>query len=584
MLYFSNRSFECLLKSDFFAVMNKLILPLILLTSCLFAQKEYPKTDFIPPLDIPLYLAGSFGELRSNHYHSGIDIKTQQREGLKVYSVADGYVSRIKITHFGYGKALYITHPNGYTTVYGHLKKFNKEIEAYLKQKQYADESYEIELFPKFNELTLQQGDVVAYSGNTGGSGGPHLHFEVRDSETEHIINPLFFGFDIKDSQAPILQDLVAYTLGWNAQINGKQGTYQLNYTQQSNGFFLADQVTASGEISFGVKSFDRQDGSYNHNGIYAMEVLVNGSKYIDADFETFSFAESRQINTYIDYATFANSGRRYQKCYIDDGNELSIYNTKLHDGKINIEAGKNYNIIIKLKDFEDNTTTIQIPVKGEELAVKNAPEMKKTNYYLMANRDNFYEVGNASMYFPANTFYKNFYIDLSGEGNSFQIHNREVPAAGYFSISIDISHLKDDPNLQQYFIASYTYKGNPIYEPTRLKGTTLSTRTRSLGKYNILKDSVAPVVRATNFKNNQWLSNYNFLTFKISDDLSGIKSYKATIDGKWILTEYEYKNNTLTFNCNDLDFEGSKHNLELTVTDNVGNSTTFTSTFFRKY
>ncbi|SFU76668.1 Peptidase family M23 [Pustulibacterium marinum] len=564
--------------------MNKLYWLLFL--SCLvsFGQKEYPKNDFINPLDIPLVLAGNFGELRSNHYHSGIDIKTQQREGLKVYSVADGYVSRIKISHYGYGKALYITHPNGYTTVYGHLTKFGKDIEAYIKEKQYQDESYEIELFPKFDELKVSQGDVVAFSGNTGGSGGPHLHFEVRDSETEHIINPLFFGIDIKDSQAPVLQGLVGYTLGWNAQINGKQGTYQLNYTQQNNGVFLADPITASGYISFGFKGFDRQDGAYNHNGIYAVDVLVNGSPYVKLDFETFSFAESRQINTYIDYAKFAGSGQRYQKCYLDSGNHLSIYSHQVNDGKILIEPGKNYNITINLKDFEDNITSIHIPVKGKDHAVTNAPEMEKTNYYLMANRDNFYEIGNASIYFPANTFYKNFYIDLKSDEDALYVHNRETPAADYFSINFDISDMKDDPHLDQYFIASYNYRGNPMYEPTRLKGTSMSTRTRSLGTYKILRDSTPPVVKAQNFKDNQWLSNYNYLLFTISDDLSGIKSYKATIDGKWILTEYEYKNNTLTFNCNDLKFEGSKHKLELTVTDNVGNSTTFTSTFFRKY
>ncbi|MCB0432591.1 MAG: M23 family metallopeptidase, partial [Mangrovimonas sp.] len=200
--------------------MKKLLYILtILCQTSLLAQTNYPQDYFIDPLDINLVLAGTFAELRANHFHSGLDIKTQQREGLKVYACADGFVSRIKISHGGYGKALYITHPNGYTTVYAHLQKFAPKIEAYIKEHQYGQESYEIEVFPGAVELLVKQGDVVAYSGNSGGSEGPHLHFEIRDNE-ERPINPMLFGIDIKDTTKPIIKEVYAYPISDDAHIN----------------------------------------------------------------------------------------------------------------------------------------------------------------------------------------------------------------------------------------------------------------------------------------------------------------------------------------------------------------------------
>ena len=177
-------------------------LVLVCIHHTVFTQVSYPKDYFVKPLDIPLILSGTFGELRSNHFHSGLDIKTQQREGLNVYASAEGYVSRIKISHWGYGKALYITHPNGYTTVYGHLKKFSPTIEAYVKRHQYEKEKFQIQLFPKEDELKVTKKQVVALSGNSGGSGGPHLHYEIRDANARPT-NPMLFGIEIKDTKAP---------------------------------------------------------------------------------------------------------------------------------------------------------------------------------------------------------------------------------------------------------------------------------------------------------------------------------------------------------------------------------------------
>ena len=257
---------------------------------CLFfislnAQDIYPKDYFKNPLDIDIVLSGSFGELRSNHFHSGLDIKTQGREGLNIYSSADGYVSRIKLSHYGYGKAIYITHPNGYTTVYGHLKDFSGEIETYIKNKQYEKETYEIELFPTPTELVLKQGDLIALSGNTGGSGGPHLHFEIRDNE-ERIINPMLFGLTVKDSKSPEIDGFYAYPLNDTSHVNGFNSKQKIRLTKIKNGSYKASNITAYGEIGFGIESTDQHDLAYNNNGVFKIETFYNGVP----NYKTFQF------------------------------------------------------------------------------------------------------------------------------------------------------------------------------------------------------------------------------------------------------------------------------------------------------
>ena len=262
---------------------------LFLVLSCnLFAQPQVPQDYFSNPLEVPLILSGTFGELRSNHFHGGLDIKTQHRQGLPVIAAASGYVSRIKIQHYGYGKAIYIQHPNGYTTVYGHLQKLGPELEAYLKKAQYAKESYEIELFPKPGELKVEKGQLIAYSGNTGGSGGPHLHFEIRDGN-QRPMNPKLFGIEIQDSREPLIQGLFAYPLNKDAQVNNSRERQKLTLIPLQDGSYTTPEVEACGNIGFGVISVDQQDMANNQNGVYKIEANLNGDKVFEIDFNRFS-------------------------------------------------------------------------------------------------------------------------------------------------------------------------------------------------------------------------------------------------------------------------------------------------------
>ncbi len=333
-----------------------------------FSQEKYPQDYFIKPLNIPIVLSGSFGELRSNHFHAGLDIKTQGKEGLSVFSTADGYVSRIKVQQFGYGKAIYITHPNGFTTVYGHLSKFAKHIEKYVKSIQYKKEKYATgNLYFKKDKFPVKKGEIIAFSGDTGGSGGPHLHYEIRHTKTEHIINPLFFGLKVEDTKPPVFQSLKVYALSSDARINQQKKSFQLPIKNIKKGEYKADRISASGKIGFGVSVFDRFDKAPNKNGIYSLEMLVNGKRFYYHDVETFSFSESKYLNLHIDYEHYKKYKRKYQKTHKVVANKLTTYEDLVNNGKITIKNGLNYTIEIIAKDFENNTSSIKIPVVGKE-------------------------------------------------------------------------------------------------------------------------------------------------------------------------------------------------------------------------
>ncbi|WP_456865891.1 M23 family metallopeptidase [Galbibacter sp. BG1] len=563
--------------------MRYLLICTILISQFIHSQNSYPKDYFRSPLDIPIVLAGTFGELRSNHFHSGMDIKTQQREGLNVYAVADGYVSRIKVQHYGYGKAIYITHPNGYTSVYGHLQKYAPEIEAYIKEEQYKNQSYEIELFPSANEIQVHKGDLIALSGNTGGSGGPHLHFEIRDG-LEKPINPLLFGYHVKDTKAPRILGVHAYPVGNNAIINNENTRKELRLTQKPDGTYMADKIYASGNIGLGVETYDQLDMAYNKNGAYKICTTVNGTLNFEYDFETFSFAESRYINTLIDYPTYIDNSIKIQKCYIEPYNKLSIYKKRNDDGVITINDGLSYQVTMEVSDFAGNTSTIIIPIEGKKQELSNPITSNTENKgdYLIATRDNIFSVGNASLFFPENTFYHDLFINLKTEDDAIIIHNESVPVKNNYTISMNISN-RNETDKDKLFIAHVSDDGRLSYEYTYRKGDLLSTRTRDLGKFKVAKDTVAPVVKPSNFRDGQWLSNFRYLKLNITDDLSGINSYRATINGEWILMEYEYKENSLTYDLSDIDFKDAANNLEVVVTDNVGNSTTFKAVFHKK-
>lgn len=545
-------------------------------------KDTYPTNYFQNPLDIPLVLSGTFGELRTNHFHAGLDFKTQQREGFHVFASAEGYISRIKISHWGYGKAIYITHPNGYTSVYAHLQQFSKRIETYIKKKQYKKESFEIQVFPSPFELPIKKNEIIALSGSTGGFVGPHLHFEIRDTKTEKPINPMLFGIHINDSKKPRISTLIGYALDSTSQINGIGVPIKLNLLNVSNGELLAAKIKAFGKISFGISAFDQLDGSYNKNGLYNLSMFVNGTKVHEFEASTFSFAESKYINLLIDYERFENLKQRVQKCFIEPSNKLSLYHKTISNGYITIKDGFSYTVEIIAKDFKGNTQKVTIPILGKKdtIIVANNPvitpyKIKHTQFYKFQKK-------NVSVAFPKKTFYNDFYLDFDVHDSLVKVHTPTVPLHKKYTLTFNVSKYSNEEKKQLY-IASINKKGKTQYEPTVKKDTTFYTSTKKLGNFTLLSDNKPPVISLKNFKDQQWMTHFKTLKVKIEDNESGIQSYRGEIDGEWILLEYNVKNGLLTYTFSDKKFTTAKHQLKVTATDNVGNTNTINATFFRK-
>ena len=418
--------------------MKNIILILLFASFTSSAQNKYPTNYFRSPLDISLHLSGTFGELRNNHFHAGVDIKTKRKTGFPVYATADGYVSRIKVAIWGYGKAIYISHPNGYTSVYAHLSKFGDGIQEYVKNIQYQKESYETgNIYPAENEITVKKGQVIAFTGRTGGFVAPHLHYEIRDTKTEHIINPLLFGLKIKDSIAPRINKLIAYPIGEGSRINRSVKKQSLAIKKDSLNNYTANRLTASGKIGFGINVYDLLGKELNKNGIYSLEMKINGKRKYYHDVETFSFSESKFINLLIDYEYFSKYKNRIQKTFREKENKLSIYEGLIENGSITISEGLNYQVEIIAKDFIGNRSSIKIPVIGLKSETMINQQRDTTAYKIVKNKFQKFSKDGVTIAFPKNTFYKDFFLNFSVNERNATIHKPTIPLDKKFTITV---------------------------------------------------------------------------------------------------------------------------------------------------
>ncbi len=563
--------------------MKKIILFFAVVTSLQVFSQKYPQNYFRSPLDIPLVLSGTFGELRNNHFHSGIDIKTKQRNGLKVYAVADGYVSRIRVALWGYGKVIYITHNNGYTSVYAHLSKFGKGIEEFVKSVQYKKEQYETgNIYLKPGEITVKKGQIIAYSGSTGGFVAPHLHYELRDSKTEHIINPLLFGLNVMDTITPRVRKLMAYTIDENSRINQSDKNQVLTLKKVRDGEYITNRISASGRIGFGINVYDKLNGAHNKNGVYSIQMLVNDKRVYYHDVETFSFRESKYINLLIDYPHYYKFRNRVQKTHVVQGNKLSIYEDLIENGILDIKEGMNYTVKIIATDISGNQSIVKIPVKGQTSnAIFKRPK-DSTDYKIIANQFHKFQKEGVSIAFPKNTFYEDVYLEFDVKDSIATIHEPSIPLDKKFTLTFDVSKYSNEQK-EQMFIARIVNKRYLNYQNTKKKNDKFYTTTKTLGKYTLSIDNQKPKIYNLNFRNNQWITNKDQIRVYISDKGSGIKSYRATLDGEWILMEYDLKKKKLVYNFSDKKLVGSKHSFKIVVSDNVGNTNTLSATFYKK-
>lgn len=549
----------------------------LLFCQFIFAQTQYPKDYFDPPLDIPMQLSGNFGELRPNHFHAGFDLKTNQREGLNVYAVAEGYVSRIKISTFGNGKCIYITHPNGYTSVYGHLQTTIGAIQEYVQKTHYKEKAFEIEMFPKPGELPVTKGQLIALSGNTGSSEGPHLHFEIRDTKTEFVINPMFFGFDknIKDSKKPTISSLYVYPMD-NTTVNQSKQPLLLNLALQKDGTYLASKVKANGKIGFGINAVDFDDVSGNKNGVFNVSTFVNGNQNYNYQFNTYSFDEMRYINALIDYPRYKKSGQRIQKLFMKTPFALSIIKTDSLRGIIPVEPNLASTYRIEVSDYFGNLNAITVPVEYDTATPVVKEEPVTSPYFIKVNKDSNFEKDNMSVFFPAGTFYDDFNLNFDVRNNKIYIHDDVVPVHSNFTITIKDSTYSEALRDKVFIGRSGSYNA------TTRKNDVFTAKSKTLGQFGLVLDTIAPVIKIVKPIQDKWISDMKTIQFTISDSLSGIKSYNGYLNGDWVLFEYDNKTRKITHKFDDTLLAEGANDLKIEVVDNVGNSAIFETQFFR--
>ncbi|WP_175635299.1 M23 family metallopeptidase [Pedobacter ghigonis] len=548
----------------------------------IFSSNKYPITDFRQPLDIaPPALAGSFGEIRGNHFHSGIDFRTNQREGYPVYAVADGYISRLRVQNSGFGQALYINHPNGFTTVYGHLQRFAPKIATVVKNLEYEKKSFEIDEFPDATLIPVHKGDIIAWSGNRGSSGGPHLHFEIRDTKTEETINPQFFGIIIPDNIPPVIHGLYVYRLNGKTfnEFTPKQA---IGITGAGGQYKTSAPVSLTGEVGFGIVVTDRHNGLSGTNGVYSIQLELDGKKVYTSALERFAFEDSKAINSHIDYPTYINTKRSIQKSFVDPGNPLKIYSGLVNSGRINFNDGAAHQLRYIITDSKGNSSVLPFTINSGTAPVA-APTVPAGIIYPY-NKVNEFNNEDVKVIFPMGTLYNDLNFSYKKlpkpAGNAWsaihQIHNRYTPLHIGFDLWIKADNLPENLRSKALIVNTNGSSQGGSFDNGFVKATP-----KNFGSFYIATDTIAPRIVPVNIGEGRNMAGLSKMTFKISDNLSGIKSFNGYIDGKWVLMEFDAKTATLWHSFDERTSAG-KHSLELVVTDMKENTRRYSVGFSR--
>jgi hypothetical protein len=546
---------------------------------------------YAEPVKIPILLSGSFAELRNNHFHSGIDIKTQGRVDIPVFSVADGFISRISISPTGYGNVLYIDHDNGTTSVYGHLNQFRPDIQNYIKNVQYERKSFKVDVQILPGIFPVQKNEKFALSGNSGSSEGPHLHFEIRNTKTDDPVNPLKLGFyTIKDNTPPKITALQLMPLSEASHVNFSSnkviydvelvgGKYQIKNNQV---------IPVYGEIGFAVEANDYMDGSANKCGINSMEMTIGGIVYSVFEINRFPFDESRFINSYIDYEEFATTGRRFQKTFIEPCNQLRNFEFTENNGIFDPGFEGVHPVRIELKDSKGNSAVLEFSVEGK---YREMPEVKEDFVSVfVCDQPNLWKTDEFKIELPENALYKNlkFQYQAKEAANGYysavhQIHNKTVPLHKSGTVSIKTKNLPESLAEKALLVNINPENGKFTSAGGKYENGWITSEIRTFGNYAVRVDTVPPTILPLSIAKKTSLTEPEKIRFEIKDDLAGIGTIEGLIDGKWTLFEYDAKNNLITHYFDAERFEMNKqHSFKLTVTDNKGNSSVYEGSFYK--
>ena len=539
----------------------------LVLGGMLSAQAQHvQESKFCSPFDFPILLSANFGELRPNHFHNGLDIKTQGVTGKPIHCIADGYVSRVAVLHGGYGQVIYVTHPNGLTSVYGHVISFAKNIQACVRQYQYAHETFVCDLKFQPGQFPVKKGDIIALSGNEGASAGPHLHLELRRTETGEYIDPMpYFKHLLKDSKAPVGSLIGIYPIQGKGVVNGSSHKKLLAIGN------LKQPIHAWGEIYTGISAKDYMDGTSNFYGVHSVTLYVDSVQVFNSTTDKVLPDENRMINGFTDYEELTRTRRLIMRSYKLPGNRLRLLHTNENRGAVTIDEERDYHFRYVLEDNFGNRRTYQFIVKGKR---QDIPEYKpEANEMLYWNRTNVIQKPGMELVVPRYHVYENVPLRTDMRGDSSRIAFDYILDAGrtpihsYCDLSIGLRHMPV-ADTTKYYIVQKAGKWRSSMGGKYANGW-IKTRVRSLGTFSVDVDTIAPQI--TPIGQGGWRTSRN-IRFRIKDMESGIGSYKVYIDGKFVL--FGLKKGILVIQDPEKVKKGVPHKLEVTVTDQCGNTT----------
>lgn len=547
-------------------------------------QEKNNNFNFVSPLSMESVVVGNFGEPRERHFHTGIDYATYT-EGKNIIAVEDGFVSRILVSPFGYGQALYVTHPNGYTSVYGHLSKFSPEIESFIRKIQYDKQSFAIDTSLSPDKFIVKKGSIIALSGDTGYSEGPHLHFEIRETATDmpvNIVNKFYF---YKDNIAPEITFLVIYPLNKNSFIDGKNEKKIVELKKNSAGIYIANAAIpkVSGTIGFGLAYVDRMNGTTNRYGAQTVKLYNNDELIYHSEIDKLSFDNQRAKNSMFDYEIYLKDSKHVQKLFIEPGNNLDLYIHSVNDGRVYIPDSFSDNFKITVTDFNKNTSQVLFSLTAENNEYKSVTDYSglvlKYNEALLYSNEGFrLEFDSASVYHDCDldiekvTTWK--YSDVYKVGKDYFAVKNDFKVM--FFLDDNLLKIKDKLYIGRNSNDDFNFLMPQICQ------NWLYSYSSYFGKFYLWIDTIPPAIIGKNIKDGYNLSNKNSIVIEIKDEGSGIKKYDMFINNKWVLGVYNPRKKTLTYFFDENMPVSDKYKLKVVVTDRLQNTSELVLDFIK--